>query len=62
MATSNNILDKSDDLASRFDFVCCWTCKNCIYELDKRSHECTRTGLELKGVHAPTKCEKWIQG
>ena len=58
MATSTD----NDDLADKFDFVCCWTCKNCIYELDKRAHECMLTGIQIKGVHVPTKCKEWIQG
>ena len=57
-----NDLKTSSDLSDKFDFKCCWTCKNCVFELDVRLHECLITKGVIKGVHAPTDCKSWVRG
>ena len=57
MATSTD----NNDLADKYYFVCCWTCKNCIYELEKCAHECMLTGSQIEDVHILTECKEWIQ-
>ena len=57
-----NFIEKSEQLSDKFDFVCCWTCKNGIFDLDKRAHECKLSGKTIKSIHSPVACTHWTQG
>ena len=42
-------------------FVCCWTCKHCVYDMAIMGHKCSLDNAQLARVHHPTKCNHWKQ-
>lgn len=49
-------------MAKEFDFKQCWTCRNCLYEIDQRLYVCGKDGWRIGGNYEackPTDCEDW---